>query len=136
MKASNAVLRNELTLQKAGVLAYAKGLQSEKRAVHYLRGRDFLILARRYKTPLGEIDLIALKDRVLHVVEVKARPTLFKARNAIATRQRRRIVQATELFLQETTPAYEELRFDALFLTENQICFLEDAWHVEDIMVQ
>lgn len=122
--------------REAGSIAYAKGIDSEERALHYLEKRGFSVLAQRYKTTLGEIDLIAQKGDVLHIVEVKARPTLSKAREAIVLHQRRRIIQATEIFLQETEPAYTDLLFDALFLTESQICFLEDAWRVQDVMVQ
>lgn len=136
MRVGNPVPKSEVALREAGIRAYTKGVQSEERAVRYLKGRGFSVVARRYKTLRGEIDLIVQEMNTLHVVEVKARPTLSKAREAIALRQRRRIVEATEIFLQEALPVYENLQFDALFVTENQVCFLEDAWRAEDVMVE
>jgi len=57
------------------------------------------ILARRYKTPVGEIDLVALKGRRLAFVEVKQRRSLDDAGWALPTRARRRIVRAAQYWL-------------------------------------
>lgn len=134
MKLDKAHCKTTSYLQaERGARAYSRGLNAEARAASYLGRRGFSILAQRYRTPLGEIDLVALKGTTLHIIEVKRRSTLSEAREAISLRQRRRIVQAAEVFLQEPPCAYEEVQFDALFLTEAQIDFLENAWRVEDV---
>ncbi|MGI8853522.1 MAG: YraN family protein [Methyloceanibacter sp.] len=55
--------------------AYRRGLFAETIAALLLRLKGNRILARRYKTPVGEIDLVALKGRRLAFIEVKRRKT-------------------------------------------------------------
>ena len=57
------------------------------------------IVARRYKTPVGEIDLVALKGKRLAFVEVKQRKTLRGRRLDAADPARRRIVRAAQYWL-------------------------------------
>ena len=49
------------------------GTEYETMAARYLCTHDYTILARNYRTPFGEVDLIAQKDGVLVYVEVKYR---------------------------------------------------------------
>ena len=53
--------------------AYRHGLFAETVAALLLRLKGHRIVARRYKTPVGEIDLVALKGKRLAFVEVKRR---------------------------------------------------------------
>ncbi len=53
--------------------------------------KGFRIVARRYRTKLGEIDLIARRGDLVLIVEVKARKTLIEAMDAIARESERRI---------------------------------------------
>ena len=110
---------------------YQKGISAELRAQIFLTRRRYILLLRRYKTRYGEIDLIAEKDQTLHFVEVKERPCLASARCAISTKQVRRIEQAARCFLGEH-PEYERqgynFQFDAIFVCQNYIHHLENAW--------
>ena len=77
---------------------------SEKRVMAYrhallLRLKGHRIVARRYKTPVGEIDLVALKGKRLAFVEVKRRKSLDEAGWSLPTRARRRIVRAAQYWL-------------------------------------
>jgi putative endonuclease len=56
-------------------------------------------VAQRYKTPVGEIDLVVLKGRRLAFIEVKRRKTKEDAAWTLPTRQRRRIVRAAQYWL-------------------------------------
>lgn len=56
-----------------GWLARWLGDAGERRAARYLRAQGYRILARQYRTPLGEIDLIALDGECIVFVEVKTR---------------------------------------------------------------
>ena len=49
-----------------------KGDFAEDRAIDYLQEQDFLVIDRNFSSRFGEIDIIALKDKVLHFVEVKS----------------------------------------------------------------
>jgi putative endonuclease len=81
----------------------------------HLRLRGWRVLACDWRCPVGEIDIIARRGRVLAIVEVKTRGNLDIAAAAIVPRQRRRIVRATEAFL-ITRPELGELdvRFDVM----------------------
>jgi putative endonuclease len=79
--------------------AYRSGVFAESLVALLLRLKGYRIVARRYKTPVGEIDLVALKGRRLAFVEVKRRKTREDAAWTLPTRQRRRIVRAAQYWL-------------------------------------
>ena len=81
------------------VRAYRRGLLAETVAALLLRLKGHRIIARRYKTPVGEIDLVALKGKRLAFVEVKQRKTFDEAGWSLPTRARRRIVRAAQYWL-------------------------------------
>lgn len=93
------------------------GRYAEWMAALALRLRGYRILAAREKTPLGEIDLIAVRGRRLAFVEVKQRATLEAAEAAINGTQRARIRRAADLWLarHERYQSYD-LGFDVVFL--------------------
>jgi putative endonuclease len=64
-----------------------------------LRLRGWRVVARDWRCPAGEIDIVARRGRVLAIVEVKTRATAADAAFALAPRQRRRIARATAAFL-------------------------------------
>ena len=69
------------------VAAFRLGLSAESRAAMLLIAKGYRIAARRWKTPLGEIDIVARRRRALIFVEVKARE---RARRRGASRNRAR----------------------------------------------
>ena len=77
---------------------YDRGIMAEGVAELFLRAKGFEILARRYKTPVGEIDLVALDDAYLVFIEVKARPTIDDAMYSITPKMRERIHAAAGHF--------------------------------------
>lgn len=62
-----------------------------------LRLKGFRIIARDFRAPVGEIDIIARKGRVLAFIEVKARQSA--AEEVLTARQRKRIIRAAEAFM-------------------------------------
>lgn len=96
---------------------YAKGLKAERIAALYLRLKGYRILARRYKTKYGEIDIIAAKRKVLLIVEVKYRKEIDLAIASITRRTARRIFGATKHWLYRNR-AYSNfyVRFDVIIL--------------------
>jgi putative endonuclease len=97
------------------VRAYRSGLFAESLVALLLRLRGNRIVARRYKTPVGEIDLVALKGKRLAFVEVKRRKSFEDAAEALPSRARRRIVRAAQYWL-AAHPSYHghDMRFDVV----------------------
>ena len=62
-------------MREKRVRAYRSGLVAETVAALMLRVKGYAIVAQRYKTPVGEIDLVAIKGKRLAFVEVKRRRT-------------------------------------------------------------
>jgi putative endonuclease len=113
--------------------AQTHGRWAEHAAAHYLRLKGYRILARGWRAPEGEIDIVARKGRILVLVEVKARPSAETAAYAIAPRQRRRIERAALRFLaQHPRHAGCDLRFDAMLVSPWHLPrHLIDAWRPE-----
>jgi putative endonuclease len=97
------------------VRAYRHGLLAETLAALLLRLKGHRIIARRFKTPVGEIDLVALKGKRLAFVEVKRRRSFDDAAWSLPTRARRRIVRAAQYWL-AGHPQYSgyDLAFDVV----------------------
>jgi len=94
---------------------YDHGIMAEGAAELFLRAKGFQILSRRYKTPVGEVDLIALDDKYLVFIEVKARPSIDDALFSITPKMRNRIMEAAGHFI-AANPAYNDypMRFDVM----------------------
>ena len=94
-----------------------RGRRAEWLAAWALRLRGYRILAKREKTPLGEIDLIAIRGRRLAFVEVKQRATQEAAEAAINEAQRARIRKAATLWLaRHERYQTNDLGFDIVFI--------------------
>lgn len=79
--------------------AQARGLAAEAAAAAALKRDGWVVLARRLRTEAAEIDLVAEKDGLLAIVEVKARPRLAAAAAALSLHQRQRLLAAAEQVL-------------------------------------
>ncbi|MBK1697045.1 YraN family protein [Rhodovibrio salinarum] len=110
--------------------AEQRGRGAEATAAWMLRLKGYRILARGLRTPVGEVDLIARRGRVLALIEVKTRATRDQAAMAITPRQRQRIARAGQVFLARRPDlATLNLRFDAVLLAPGQWPqHITDAW--------
>ena len=82
----------------------------------------YRIVARRWKTPLGEIDIVARRRRTLVFVEVKARGRSTDAAEAVTGRGKRRIIAAAELWLaRKPEDAERDIRFDVMLVTPGRL---------------
>ena len=102
---------------RLGQEADRRGRQAESAAEMALERDGWVILARRVRTPAGEIDLIAEREGLLAIVEVKARPSLAAAAIALTEKQQARLVAAAEIVLL-THPEWgaKGVRFDLLLV--------------------
>src|SRR3990170_3470106 len=83
----------------ARIAAFRTGISAEARAAAWLMAKGYRILAKRFRTPYGEIDLVARRRNLIVFVEVKARPSLDDAAYAVTPRQQARIIAAAQGWL-------------------------------------
>ena len=102
--------------------AFRVGISAESRAAAFLIAKGYRILARRWRSPLGEIDIVARRRRLLVFAEVKARPTIDEAAESVNVRQRRRIAAAVEIWLAANPDdSIRDIRFDAILVAPGKI---------------
>ncbi len=113
--------------------AYRRGGRAELLCLWHLRLKGYRILARRYRTPMGEVDLIVRRGSVVAAVEVKARDDFAAAGEAVGARQRQRIARALAHFLsQRPDLALLSPRFDVMLVAPRRLPrHLVDAWREE-----
>jgi len=116
--------------------AYVRGRRAEGLAAWWLRLQGYRIVARGFRVPVGEIDLVARRGAVLAIVEVKRRDSLAAAGEAVSRRQQRRVRHAAEAFLQRHPDlAGLQLRFDAVLLAPRRLPrHIKDAWQADMIL--
>ena len=115
-------------------IAERHGRRSETLAALLLRLKGYRILARRIRTPLGEIDLIALSPRgAVCFVEVKARASARDAVESVSARQRERIARAAQAYLAARPKlSGRAMRFDMVTVARGGLPrHLPGAWRPE-----
>ena len=115
-------------MSRAGREAW--GRIAEGLAALSLRLRGYQVIARRFRTPVGEIDLIARRGQLLAFIEVKARGDLDQALSSLGSRQRERTERSAQWFL-ASHPSYRDfvLRFDLIAVRPWRLPYhLIDAW--------
>ena len=113
--------------------AHARGHAAERWCTLRLRLAGWRILARRYATPVGELDIVAKRGDLIAIIEVKRRHTLEEALEAITPMQRNRIERATAMFLSHH-PKWRSLalRFDVMVVIPwRWPRHVADAWRPE-----
>jgi putative endonuclease len=83
------------------------GRDSEAEAARYLQRAGYRIVARNYRTPFGEIDLVAYDGAVLAFIEVKARRSerFGTPQAAVTADKRRRLTRVALTYLAGLRPA-------------------------------
>ena len=110
--------------------AYERGLAAERLCALRLRLTGWRILARRYATPAGELDIVAKRGALIAFVEVKHRKEQQGILETVSAHQRRRIENAATIFLSRH-PKWRKLslRFDLMVVSPwRWPSHLPDAW--------
>ncbi len=100
-------------------------------AATFLRLKGYHIVARGFRKPVGEVDIIARHKNTLVAIEVKHRTTIEKALHAIHAKQRRRISRAMEYYVSSHPELSElDIRFDVLLISSfvKKPVHMENAW--------
>ena len=109
------------------------GAAGEQAAVDWLRDNGFLILERNWRAGRYEIDIIALRWGVLHIIEVKTRraDSLTTPEDAITEHKFRSLRRAASAYIAQHR-SQEELQFDLIAVDAfpdgtMQVRFIENA---------
>ena len=97
-------------------IAEKRGRRGEGWAALFLRLKGWRVIARRVKTPRGEIDLIARRGRTVAFVEVKWRATATERDISIDAYRLRRVAAAVEAVAHRHLRAGDNPRIDVLLL--------------------
>lgn len=119
-----------MTAQKKNA-SYKKGLWAEYYCLFFLFLCGYRVLKHRYKTHLGEIDLIAIHKNTVVFLEIKARKAVEDGLYAVHPTAQKRIRNAAQSFLsQHPHYAEKDMRFDVMVVTKFYRCPLwqKNAW--------
>jgi putative endonuclease len=104
---------------------YSKGVDAEARVLQDYKDRGFRLISKRFKTKLGEVDVIVENDDCVVFVEVKMRKTLDNAAFSLAPRQLQRILATAEIWASENE-CEKNMRFDVALATPYAIEIVEN----------
>jgi len=107
-----------------------QGRQAERLSALWLQVKGYRILERRAKTPEGEIDIIAARGKFVVFIEVKARPRMEHAIEAVTPQAQARIEQAAKLWASRRGGLTDKLwRFDIIAVVPGRMPrHIRDAW--------
>lgn len=109
----------------------ALGQWGEQQAVDYLRSQGFKILARNYRAPVGEIDIIASSRKELLFVEVKTRRGVAFGlpQEAVGARKQQQIIRTAHWYLQNEKIGKLQPRFDVVAI----LCQSDNAAKIQHL---
>lgn len=106
------------------------GRRAERLAAWWLRLKGWRILAIRARTPVGEVDLVARRGRILAFIEVKARATEADAALALDDWRLRRVAAAAEALMPRYMRGGDTVRLDAIFMVPRRWPrHMTNVWH-------
>ncbi len=115
------------------------GREGERLAEEFLRKRGYKILARNYRYPFGEIDLIARDGKTIAFIEIKGRSSQYfgSALEAVTTRKQKRIARVAAQYLATFKLDNIRARFDVVgihWATEGkpEVVLIKDAFRLSD----
>lgn len=110
--------------------AEQRGRQAERLCGWWLRLKGWRILARRVRTPAGEVDLIARRGAMVAFIEVKTRASAAALDDAVDERRLARVAAAAESLAHRHLQPGDDMRIDVMLLAPGQPPrHLENVWH-------
>ena len=102
-----------------------KGTLAEEEAVEFLEQNGFSVVEKNFYSRFGEIDIIALKEGVMHFVEVKSGMSYENAVNNITPAKLRKVVTTAQTYMQKK--GFEgDYVFDAVIVTPDSIAHIDN----------
>lgn len=109
------------------------GAETEERAAAYLTALGWRVLARNWRRPQGELDIVAEDGRTIVFVEVKARSgrRFGLPEEAVDARRRGRLSRAAALYLQASGLGSRPCRFDVAAVEGGRVRLIRAAFSAE-----
>lgn len=110
------------------------GQTGEKAAAEFLRKQGFKVIECNFRTPLGEIDVIAEEDDVLCFIEVKMKRSgaYGGPAEAVTSRKQHQIAKVAAVYAARNCPNGKTCRFDVVTVTEENelpvVSLIRDAF--------
>ncbi|HEY9580404.1 MAG TPA: YraN family protein [Rhizorhapis sp.] len=110
--------------------AEARGRRAETLCAFWLRIRGWRILARRVRTRMGEVDLIARRGKMVAFIEVKARTSAADLDFAIDERRLSRVAAAARTLAAKYARPGDDMRIDVMLIAPRRFPrHLVNVWH-------
>jgi len=106
-------------------MSRAKGNIAEDKACKHLNGKGFIIVERNFYSRFGEIDIIAIKDDILHFVEVKSGINYESAIQNITQKKLSKLIKTADIYINKNKLNLNYM-FDAIAITPKEIFYLEN----------
>ena len=106
-------------------MSRAKGNIAEEKGVEYLLQNGFRVVERNFYSRFGEIDIIAIKDDVLHFIEVKSALDYEAAINNITKTKLSRIIKTAQTYMKKNSLEVD-FSIDAIIVTPQDVEFIEN----------
>ena len=106
-------------------MSRAKGNIAEDKACEFLYDKGYAIVERNFYSRFGELDIIAVKDEVLHFVEVKSGLDYESAIQNITKRKLSRLIKTGDVYMKKNS-LHVDFVYDAIVVTPKTIEFVEN----------
>ena len=109
------------------------GKEGEELALRFLRKKDFEILTVNWRYSHYEIDVVAVKEDVVHFIEVKTRynRSFGYPEESVSKKKFRSIKKGAEFFMRKY-PRWKRIQFDILAISRSksgdEYFFIEDVY--------
>lgn len=110
------------------------GKKGEDMAVDYLQQLNFTILDRNWRYARFEVDVIASRDQVLHIIEVKTRTNLLfgHPEESITKKKINNMIRSADAYMRKN-PQWRQVQFNILSITllkdqPPEFFFIEDVY--------
>ncbi|MDR2467753.1 MAG: YraN family protein [Spirochaetaceae bacterium] len=114
-----------------GTTTFSKGRHGEDAAARELERRGITVITRNFRSPHGEIDIVATEGETLIFVEVKSWGvySIDNLELSINKKKRVRIIETAKFFLQKHRKySGMAIRFDIIFIGQCAVTHIESAW--------
>jgi len=101
--------------------AEARGRKAEARAAWWLRLHGWRILGQRLRVPVGEVDLVARRGRMVAFIEVKWRERAEDLDLAVDQHRLRRVAAAAEMLSSRFAKPGDDIRIDVMLLAPRRL---------------